>query len=88
MAVGYAQCVDEHFVEVCATAHLAQRANLDRRVMHIGDEHRESAMGDRIVPGTSQEQADVAVMASRRPHFLAGDDPFAAVTYRTGGHRR
>src|SRR5204862_2116641 len=71
-------------VEGGAAGHLPQRADLDARGVHVDEEGGQVAVpGPGRRPG--QEEPDVAVVRSGRPHLLAVDDPVVTVAAGPGG---
>ena len=74
-----AHFVEEHFVETCATRHLAQRTNLDTFGVHVDDEAAETFVLGQTWIGAADDLADVTELGTRCPHLLTGDHPFVAV---------
>ena len=79
VAVGYADLVEKHLVEIGAAGHLTERPNVDPRHRHVDHERGESSMLRSLVVRSAQELSEVGVLGPRRPDLLAGDDPFVAV---------
>ena len=72
---------EEHLVELGLPGHLAQRADLDRRVLHVDDERGEPGVLDGIRIGPDHEQPPLGQVRERRPHLLAVDDPLVTVLH-------
>ena len=84
MVVGNAHLVEEHLVEACAAGHLAQRADLHARGVHVDDESGEALVLGQVGVRAGDDLADVGVLGARGPHLLSGDHPLVAVTF--GAH--
>ena len=77
--------VDEHLAEHRPAGHLAQRSNLDPRLMHVEREIRDALVLGCVGVGTRQQHAPIGVLASAGPHLLPGDDVLVAVEFGLGG---
>src|SRR6202034_4336023 len=82
IGVRYRHLGKEHLVEAALPGHLAQRAHLDARRVHVADEVGEPGMLLDVGVRAGEKQATVRQMTSGGPHLLAGNDPAVAVANR------
>src|SRR3954451_15584366 len=80
--------LDEELVELGLTGDLAQRADLDRVLLHVHEEVGQALVPRRLGVGAGDEHAPLRVVGERRPHLLAGHDPLVAVAHRARLQRR
>ncbi|MEZ5206348.1 MAG: hypothetical protein R2690_05070 [Acidimicrobiales bacterium] len=80
--------VEEHLVEVELVGDLAQRPDVDARLVHVDGERRDALVLRRAGVGARQHQAPIGELGVGRPHLLAGEaPPAAAVADRLGRQR-
>ena len=80
--VGHAHVGEEDLVEPRGPGHLAQRAHLDPRRVHVDEERREALVLGHVGIGAAHREREVGDVRARRPHLLAVDDPLVAVAHR------
>ena len=86
--VGDAHVGEEHLVEPRGPGHLAQRAHLHARRVHVDEERREALVLGHVGIGPAHRERDVGDVRARRPHLLAVHHPLVAVTHGAGRSRR
>jgi hypothetical protein len=77
--VGHPGVGEEDLVEHGVAGHLAQRADLDARLVHVDGEPGDALVLGHLGVGAGDEHAQIGHVAERRPHLLAVDDPLVAV---------
>ena len=82
VGVGDAHVGHEDLVEQGPTGHLAQRADVDARLVHVDGEVGDALVLRHVGVGAGQQHAEVGDLRARRPHLLAVDDPLVAVADR------
>ena len=88
LRVGDARVVEEHLVEVDVAGDVAQRPDLDARLVQVDEEVGDAlALGD-VGVGAREQHGPVGEVGPRGPDLLAGHDPVVAVADRAGRQRR
>ena len=88
VAVIHANISEKHFVEFGTPRHLLDRAHFDAGVFHVHDEHRQPLVLRRRRIGTRHDDAEIAMLRTACPDFLAVDHPIVAVALRLGADAR
>ena len=79
-----AGAVEEHFAELEAAGHVADRADIDAVLVARHEQHRDAAVLRCIRVGATECVQPVGVVAERGPDLLPGDDPLVTVELGPG----
>jgi hypothetical protein len=69
----------EDFVELRVARHLVQRPYLDTFLFDRQHKHRDAAVFRSTEVGAGEQDCVLALLSSRCPYLLSGDDPLVAV---------
>ena len=88
LRVGDPRVVEEHLVEVDVTRDVAERPDLDARLVQIDEEVGDALALGYVGVGAREEDRPVGEVGPRRPHLLTGHGPVVAIASRARGQGR